>query len=92
MGLASLLRPYGVKPQLIRQGESVGRGYRRAEFEDVWPRYLPGDISSGEPVTTEAATGPLRSSHAEMRGVTGATGVTASERDTEPEKDELAWR
>jgi Protein of unknown function (DUF3631) len=93
MGLAALLRPYDVKPELIRQGESVARGYRRADFEDVWPRYLPSDRSSGEAVTSEPATSPLRNSHAGMRGVTGVAVVTGSEGEQavadDPEEGEL---
>jgi Protein of unknown function (DUF3631) len=96
MGLATLLRPYGIKPELIRQGETVARGYRRADFEDVWPRYLPSDRSSRKPVTSEAAKDPLRHSHAGMRHVTGVAAVTGSEGGTEhgdkADGDELAWR
>ena len=39
-GLARLLRPYGVKPEQLRVGETKVRGYRRAAFEDAWERYL----------------------------------------------------
>ena len=39
-GLARFLRPYGVRPEQLRVGETKARGYRRAAFEDAWERYL----------------------------------------------------
>jgi hypothetical protein len=35
------LRPYGIKPKVIRIGGATPRGYRREDFEDAWVRYLP---------------------------------------------------
>jgi Protein of unknown function (DUF3631) len=40
-GLSKLLRPYGIKPKVIRFGEATPRGYERADFADAWRRYLP---------------------------------------------------
>jgi Protein of unknown function (DUF3631) len=39
--LATLLRPYAIKPKVIRVGEATPRGYERADFHDAWRRYLP---------------------------------------------------
>jgi hypothetical protein len=39
--LATLLRPYAIKPRVIRVGEATPRGYERADFLDAWRRYLP---------------------------------------------------
>ena len=39
--LARRLRSFGVSPRLIRAGETVGRGYELADFQDVVDRYLP---------------------------------------------------
>jgi hypothetical protein len=39
--LATLLRPYAIKPKVIRLGEATPRGYERADFLDAWRRYLP---------------------------------------------------
>jgi Protein of unknown function (DUF3631) len=39
-GLAVRLKRYEIKPKVIRFGQSTARGYLRADFEDVWPRYL----------------------------------------------------
>jgi len=38
--LASHLEPFGIGPKTIRIGEDVKRGYRIAEFDDVFRRYL----------------------------------------------------
>jgi hypothetical protein len=40
-GLARMLKPYGIKPQKLREGDHTYRGYRRADFEDAWARYTP---------------------------------------------------
>src|SRR6185436_10045876 len=40
-GLANRLRPYDIKPKLVRIGSSVSRGYKREDLHDAWLRYLP---------------------------------------------------
>jgi hypothetical protein len=46
-GLAERLRPYGVRPKVIRVGkDSTPRGYERADLLDAWSRYLPGERNS----------------------------------------------
>jgi len=42
--IASLLKPYGVRPNRQRVGEENIRGYKRAAFEDAWERYTPADL------------------------------------------------
>jgi hypothetical protein len=39
--LAVLLRPYGIHPRKLRTGDVTIRAYERADFVDVWDRYLP---------------------------------------------------
>ena len=39
--LARLLKPFGIRPKKIRLGEKSIQGYERAEFEEVFGRYLP---------------------------------------------------
>jgi hypothetical protein len=39
-GVARRLRPYGIRPKQIRDGESR-KGYDRGDFLDAWTRYLP---------------------------------------------------
>ncbi len=39
--LAQQLRPYGVKPRLIRIGEDVARGYLQEDLMETFRRYIP---------------------------------------------------
>jgi hypothetical protein len=39
--LASILRPYAIKPHTIREGYTTAKGYLRSDFADAWLRYLP---------------------------------------------------
>lgn len=58
LDLARLLRPYGIRPKQIRDGEAVVRGYLVPAFTDAFERYL-----SEPPHSEEAATAatPLQS-------------------------------
>jgi uncharacterized protein DUF3631 len=38
--IATLLRPYGIRPRAMRFGAKILRGYERAQFLDAWARYL----------------------------------------------------
>ena len=38
--LARLLAPYEIKPETIRTGDRTPKGYRLAQFEDAFSRYL----------------------------------------------------
>lgn len=40
-GLARRLKPFSIKPKVIRIEEATPRGYERADFLDAWSRYLP---------------------------------------------------
>ncbi len=45
-GLARRLKPYGVRPAQVRVGERTLKGYRAADFEDPFGRYLlPGETN-----------------------------------------------
>ena len=39
--LASLLRPYDVRPHTVRIGSDTPRGYEAADLHDAWARYVP---------------------------------------------------
>ena len=39
-GLSNRLRPYGIKPTVVRIGDTTPRGYRREDLHDSWQRYL----------------------------------------------------
>jgi len=49
-GLARLLKPYGVKPEKLREGDDTFRGYRSTSFEDAWARYLSAPPGEAEHV------------------------------------------
>ena len=51
LDLARLLRPYGIRPGRMRDGESVVRGYAVPAFADAFERYL-----ADPPQSEEAAT------------------------------------
>jgi hypothetical protein len=63
-GLARLLKPYGVKPEKLREGEDTFRGYRRASFEDAWVRYL--SVSPGEAEHVEHPEHPADRAESEV--------------------------
>jgi len=49
---AGLLRPFGIKSKLIRDGKDVFRRYSRADFTDAFTRYLPpADPAESTPVS-----------------------------------------
>jgi hypothetical protein len=39
--LARLLKPYEIKPKVVKIASEVSRGYYRSDFVDAWRRYLP---------------------------------------------------
>jgi hypothetical protein len=39
--LATLLRPYDVRPHTVRIGPDTPRGYEAADLHDAWARYVP---------------------------------------------------
>jgi putative DNA primase/helicase len=56
-GLARLLTPFGVKPEVIRFHRETKRGYKAAWLEDAWTRYLAPDAPQpGVPQATSCAT------------------------------------
>jgi hypothetical protein len=50
--LANRLRPYGVRPKVIRVGDKTPRGYERADLREQWDRYLPGVRNDRNTATT----------------------------------------
>jgi hypothetical protein len=39
--LAKYMKPFGVKPKVIRVGDQTPRGYRAEDLRDAWERYIP---------------------------------------------------
>jgi len=52
-GLARLLKPFGVRPRVIRQAEGTVRGYLVSAFSDPFERYLPPGTSGETPETVK---------------------------------------
>jgi hypothetical protein len=71
-GLGKLLRPYGVKPRVVRVGQDTARGYHRDQLAEPWERYL--DV--GNTHATEAALRPSQASHPSHPAPHAASDVT----------------
>jgi hypothetical protein len=59
-GLAKRLRPYDVRPEDVRIGEDVRKGYRRADLHDAWRRYLPPAGATSATAATDAGQRPAQ--------------------------------
>ena len=57
-GLALRLRQYGIKSKQVRMGESTLKGYDRADFFDVWKRYVPPPPSDKSETSETSETKP----------------------------------
>lgn len=98
--LASRLRKYTdtagdpIRPQAIRVGDDVFKGYRRTDLLDAWARYLPTpkddeqdqeegpDVALGEPLPPSDVTVTSVTPVTPPREpVTAVTGVTAESQD-----------
>lgn len=59
--LASLLKPYGIRPHTFRIDDKTPKGYQKIDFRDAWNRYLPVDASlpatSATPGSAQVQTG-----------------------------------
>ena len=52
--LAGMLRDFDIRPQQVRIGNKIKRGYARAAFTDAFERYVPQIVC--DPVTTQVAS------------------------------------
>ncbi len=41
IGLARLLKPFGILPRTIRAGQDTSKGYLKESFADAWARFFP---------------------------------------------------
>jgi uncharacterized protein DUF3631 len=55
-GLSDLLKPFGIFPGQFREKGDRNRGYRRADLEEAWSRYLPPALSPISHPSTCATT------------------------------------
>jgi hypothetical protein len=54
--VAEMLRPYAVRPKLVKIDGETARGYRRDDLHDAWARYLP--LPPTTPVTPQVTASP----------------------------------
>jgi len=57
-GLAKMLRPFGVRPDVLRIGRPE-RGYDRAWFADAFARYAPPPAPKDEPAAPVTPVTPV---------------------------------
>ncbi len=79
-GLATLLRPFKIRPRTVRVGNETAKGYHLDQFADAFGRYLPIPALSVTSVTS-VTTAPL--SQADVTDVTDVT-VQRSHRRLHP--------
>ena len=72
-GLATRLKPYGVKPGVVRIGDATPRGYLAAHLADPWKRYL-GLASHGY------------AQQAQQRNATGSNGPDVAQEAKQPQQ------
>ncbi len=72
-GLATLLRPYGIRPKVARDGTATLRGYHQEDFADAFCRYL-GDAPATPKHSCE--------NNAVKRADTETSGCTVSPADS----------
>jgi Protein of unknown function (DUF3631) len=58
-GLALRVRQYGIKRVTFRDATGTPKGYRRADLEDAWMRYLPPQASKSETTETRETEATL---------------------------------
>lgn len=101
-GLAGLLRAYGIRPKVRRDGAATLRGYHRQDFEDAFSRYLagapetpkhPAGIKALVPATAEAGGHPVAPQEADNPlGPNACFGVAAQDRKNAQDAPATRWR
>jgi hypothetical protein len=68
IGLARLLKPFGIQPRTIREGQGTIKGYLKESFADAWARFLPAPtlpvVKPSQPAKTLADLHSLKPSQA----------------------------
>ena len=58
IGLARLLKPFGIQPRTIRAGQGTIKGYLKESFGEAWARFLPASalpaVTPSQPAKTFA--------------------------------------
>jgi len=62
--LGSILRRFEIQSRTVRLADgTTAKGYLREQFEDAWPRYLPGETSQRHNGSSKPKTPDLQTSH-----------------------------
>jgi 5S rRNA maturation endonuclease (ribonuclease M5) len=72
IGLAQLLKPFGVVPHSIRIGNKTPKGYEKGDFRDAFRRYLPAEPTSFTP------SSPCRSATPQQANTEAASSASTS--------------
>jgi hypothetical protein len=72
IGLAQLLKPFGVVPHSIRIGNKTPKGYENGDFRDAFRRYLPAEPTSFTPLS------PCRSATPQQANTEAASSASSS--------------
>jgi len=79
--LASMLKPYGIRPHNVRIGNTTPKGYQAEDFTDAFARYVPGITA------TPATSATQEPSEAGLEGkVVAPVADVAGDTDAEYEK------
>lgn len=62
-GVASRLRKFGIKPKVVRIGDTTARGYARDELFDAWSRYLGTPTMEDVTTVTSVTAAPCAPVH-----------------------------
>jgi hypothetical protein len=87
--LAVMLKPFGPRPSLRREGDSVGRGYCRHDFIDPWQRYLPAYTPQESVTTVTSVTEGQSELSLEDAGVADVTLVTPFQGVSHPRQPKM---
>jgi Protein of unknown function (DUF3631) len=79
--LSQLLRPYGIRPRLVRIGTDTARGYRREDFVDAWGRFLPPSRVAVNAVTSVTSATREPQSQADVTDVTDLADIRDAEQE-----------
>jgi len=76
MTLSKLLKPFCIKPKLIRVNYTTARGYSNDQFVDAFSRYLPSNHSQGVTTLQASDSTAFSVTPCDLESVTNNQGVT----------------
>jgi len=82
--LAKMLRPFDIRPRVIRLASETARGYAREQFDDAFERYLCSDSGHTSPFSVTTVTTASLSEKEPVSIRNTETPVTHSEQGSNP--------